>query len=327
MKNFSYTENPKIHELQEKINGLKIAYQTLNPSIKLNEDILRHSLLKSALFSARIEGNPLSLSEVSGHLLQEHLENLHKKEVFNLLSAYRFINFQNSPKNFSVNLILKLHGLVMKDISGMPGKFRKEPSAIFNQAGVAVYLAPSHFLIKDLIKDLVLFVIKSAEPSLIKSAIAQFAFEKVHPFIDGNGRIGRLISAFILAKGGYFGLVSCLEEYIDEHRNEYYYALEPAKDSTLFIEFFLEALLETAKKNFNGIDLKDNKIERDLLLPRREEILEIIREHPGCSFDFLSRRFLSVNPKTLHYDMGQLLKKSLIVKIGSTRGALYRAKN
>lgn len=321
-----YTKNQKINELLKKINSLKIAFQILNPSTKSNEDILRHSLLKSALFSARIEGNPLTINEIDGRSFEESSKNLHKKEIFNLLSAYSFIYSKKLPKYFSNNLILKLHGLVMKDISGMPGKFRKEPSAIFNQAGVAVYLAPSHLQIADLIKDLVLFINKSSGQALIKAAIAQFTFEKIHPFIDGNGRVGRLISAYILSKTGYLEISSSFEEYIDKNRNEYYFVLEPAKDATLFIEFFLEVLLQTAKGNLQEKDLKKDKQEEGVLLPRRREVLEIIRDHPECSFDFIQRRFSLVNPKTLHYDIGQLLKKGLIVKIGSTRGALYQEK-
>ena len=65
----------------------------------------------------------------------------------------------------------------------------------------------------------------------------------------------------------------------------------------------------------------------DFLSPKRREILFVIKDHPGCSFDFLSRRFMNVNPKTLHYDLGQLLKKGFIFKIGKTRGVLYQAKN
>lgn len=326
MKNVFYTKNGKIRELLEKINSLKIAYQTLNFSKEIGKDILRHSLLRSALFSARIEGNPLTLNEVNQKSFQKSPESLHKKEVFNLLSAYSFINSKKSPKKFSENLILKLHRFVMKDISQCQGKFRKEPSAIFNQSGVAVYLAPSYLLIDGLIKDLVLYVQQSAESTFVKSAIAQFTFEKIHPFIDGNGRVGRLISAFIISKEGYFNLVSCLEEYIDKNRDEYYYSLESIKDATLFVEFILNALLETVKKNFNGQNSGETKAGEEIMFPRRREILEIITNHPQCSFDFIKRRFSSVNPKTLHYDISQLLKKGFILKIGGTRGALYKAK-
>jgi len=59
------------------------------------------------------------------------------------------------------------------------------------------------------------------------------------------------------------------------------------------------------------------------LLPRREEILAVIGEHPRSSFDFIHRRFLSVNPKTLHYDLGWLQKNKLVRKLGVSRGAVY----
>lgn len=64
----------------------------------------------------------------------------------------------------------------------------------------------------------------------------------------------------------------------------------------------------------------------DLLLPRRREILAIIKDHPESSFDFISRRFSEVNKKTLHYDLGRLIKQGLVQKIGATRGSLYKAK-
>jgi len=324
MRSFSFVENEKIKGLVERIEELKIAYQVINPLKQINEAILRQSLLRSALFSARVEGNPLTLNEIGQQLFKESPHDLYKREVFNLLSAYRFIYSKRAPENISRSLIFKLHQIVMRGISLSPGKFRQEPSAIFNQAGAAVYLAPSHLIIEGLIEELIIFVHRSSFSCLIKSAIAQFTFEKIHPFIDGNGRVGRLISSFILTKGGYFELASCLEEYVDENRNEYYRVLEPAKDATSFVEFFLEALLQTARKNLNRLNEKTN--EEDVLLPRRKEILDIIKDHPGCSFDFIARRFSNVNPKTIHYDLKKMQDKGFIFKIGSTRGVLYQTK-
>jgi len=326
MKNVFYKENKTTKELAYKIEALNVAYKTLEPSIETIRDLLRKSLLKSALYSARIEGNPLSLSEVNEKFSKNDSQNFHQKEVSNLLSAYLFINSKNSPKFFSKEIILKLHQFIMRDISFQAGNFRKEHSAIFNQAGIAVYLAPSPKVIDSLIDELILFANQKSVPVLIKSAVTQFSFEKIHPFIDGNGRVGRLISAYILSKAGYAYLSSSLEEYINENKTLYYEALEPAKNANVFIEFYLRALLETAKKNFSKITESNNKTENIGLLPRRNEILLIIKDHPGCSFDFISRRFGNVNPKTLHYDIGQLLKKGLIFKIGKTRGALYQAK-
>ena len=65
-------------------------------------------------------------------------------------------------------------------------------------------------------------------------------------------------------------------------------------------------------------------LEENLLL-RRQEILGIIRDHPNCTFDFITRRFVAVNPKTLHFDLAQLMKAGLVNKLGVTRGAVYQA--
>ncbi len=327
MKNIYFKENNKIRELVKKIEALNIAYKTLEPPPEIIKDLLGKSLLKSALYSARIEGNPLSLAEVGERSLEKNSKSLHQKEVVNLLSAYLFVNSKNAPKMFSKNLILKLHQLVMKNIFSQAGSFRSEPSAIFNQAGIAVYLAPSPKLINGLIDELILFANQKSVPVLAKSAVIQFAFEKIHPFLDGNGRVGRLLSAFILFKAGYSYLSSSLEEYINENKLQYYEALEPSKDAGGFVEFYLQALLQTAKKNFSKINADNTKTEGNDLLPRRKEILLIIKDHPDCSFDFISRRFSSVNPKTLHYDLKKLQDSGFVIKIGRTRGALYRAKN
>jgi Fic family protein len=162
-----------------------------------------------------------------------------------------------------------------------------------------------------------------SEHPCIVSAISQFIFEKIHPFADGNGRVGRLVSAYVLKQNNYYlrGMIP-FEEYTDNHRQAYYYALEPSSDMTEFIEYFLNSLVVTSKSILE--QLKNHPIISSTLPFRRQEIFDIISDHPNCSFDFLQRRFTQVNPKTLHYDLKKLLDLSLIVKVGTTRGALYR---
>lgn len=213
----------------------------------------------------------------------------------------------------------------MNKISDYAGKLRREPWAIFNQAGVAVYVAPAPFRLSKMMKEFVNSIKSLPEEPPIKAGFAQFVFEKIHPFADGNGRVGRLLSAHILKTGGFSfrGLVS-FEEYIDEHREVYYQALESSIDASEFIEFFLESLVEQANMFLEKLEHQDRELPEDILLPRRRDVLEIIRDHPFCSFDFISRRFLAVNPKTLHYDLQQLQKSGFIQKVGKTRGCSYK---
>ena len=327
MLKYKFTETKKIKSLLIEIEALKIVFERVKSLPNVEENLRRQSILKSSLFSARIEGNPLGLEEMKTISGTRSTAEISKLEIFNLLSAYRYIFSRKAPKNLSLNLIKKLHQITMKNISMEVGKFRSQPWAIFNQAGVAIYLAPAPHRLPKLIQDFIQ-VNRNLEYGVpIKAAILQFLFEKIHPFADGNGRVGRLISAFIMKSGGYGfrGLVS-VEEAIDINREEYYQALEPSRDATLFVEFFLSAFVKQTRIIIDKLGEKQEELPEDMLLLRRQEILAIIRDHPYCSFDFISRRFPVVNPKTLHYDLKQLQEKGFIIKAGKTRGATYKAK-
>lgn len=290
----------------------------------VEENLRRKSYLKSSLYSARIEGNKLSLNEINFASKKNQSGNREKQEIFNILSAIHWLYSSKGPRKLTSKLILSLHKKVMKNL-GPNGYFRQEPGAIFNQAGMAVYLAPPASELPDLINELIGWINKTKEKAVIKAALIHFVFEKIHPFQDGNGRVGRLLSMFILKQGGYGfrGLVS-LEEFIEKERADYYYLLmKTSKNLTKFVEFILEGLVTQTKKALEELkNTKEEKIE-DTLLPRRSEILSIIRDHRMISFDFLKRRFSKISPSTLHYDLSCLRKQKLIKKIGSTRGVLY----
>lgn len=327
MLRYKFKKTEKVNSLLVEIEALKIVFEQTRSLPDLEENLRRESILKSSLFSARIEGNPLGLEEVRKTPETRKNTEISKLEVFNLLSAYRYIYSNNAPKNLSLSLIKKLHQTTMKNISNEAGKFRKEPWAIFNQAGVAIYLAPSPARLTRLMQDFIQVSRNLRHEPPIKAAALQFLFEKIHPFADGNGRVGRLISAFIMNCGGYGfrGLVS-VEEIIDRNREEYYQALESSLDVTLFVEFFLKSFIEQAKLVLAKLSEKTEELPEDFLLPRRREIFEIIKDHPYSTFDFISRRFPKVNPKTLHYDLKQLQEKGFIIKAGKTKGASYKTK-
>lgn len=300
----------------------------LLPQLPQVEENLRHkSLLRSSLFSARIEGNRLNLREIQYMDNTANHEDLSKKEVHNILKALRWILSKDCPQKISTTFIRQLHNIVMNGISPETGSFRTEPSAIFNSAGIAVYITPPPEHILHLIEELVKKANSSIAESPIRAAFCHFAFEKIHPFIDGNGRVGRLISTFILQKGGYtFRGLMTLEEYLDNNRADYYELLAGRKrDITPFVEFFLEGLCLQAEKTINIIKNVEKEIPEDRLLPRRGEILSIIRDHQTVSFDFIRRRFMKVPASTLHYDLKKLMEDKFIRKLGNTKGVFYTA--
>lgn len=320
-----YTLTPKISQLLQSIEGCKEVINSISipPEIELN--IRRQSTLRSSLFSARIEGNDLTLNDLDA----TPSKNQRKIEVFNILKALNWIG-EKRLKDITLKDILQIHALVLNDLTEKQylGKFRSEASAIFNSAGIAVYMPPPPKQVQSLIEKLLKFINTPKEQFVpIKAALAHYTFEKIHPFLDGNGRVGRLLLQAVLKKEGYDmkGLLS-LEEYLDNHRSSYYSALEdPERDVTGFIEFMLESIAETAQKAKELVLQKEKLDATDYLLPRRAEILNIIRDHKIASFDTIRRRFVSVPERTLSYDLKKLQDGGLIKKRGNTKGVYYEA--
>lgn len=323
---YFYQKTNKIKKLIEDLTVLKRVIDLLPKLPEIEENLRRQSLLKSSLFSARIEGNKLKLESVSFTSVKNK-KTLARLEIYNILKGLNFLYSKRSPKRLTKSLILKLHQTVLSEISPSTGYLRKEVSAIFNQAGVAIYLPPPPDQVNSLLDELIKKNNSSKGNGMIKAAVFHFIFEKIHPFLDGNGRVGRLISTFILKNSGYSfrGLIS-FEEYLEENRQAYYDLLaEKGKDLSEFVEFFLKALKNQAEKVLKNLEKIKKETPADSLLPRRKEILEIIKDHQYVSFDFLKRRFLKIPASTIHYDLKQLQKGKFIKKLGITRGTVYTA--
>lgn len=320
-----YFLTPKITQLLQSIEASKEVINSLDLPKEQETNIRRKSTLKSSLFSARIEGNTLTLDE----LPKTSSKSQRTQEVFNILRALNWV-YERRSKDLNLKDILSLHQMIMAGLAQKQdvGKFRTEVGAIYNSAGIAIYLPPRPTQILPLIKKLIKFAnLEKEQFAPIKAALVHFSFEKIHPFLDGNGRTGRLILQAILQKDGY-GMkgILPLEEYLDNHKSEYYKVLEATdKDVTDYVEFILEGVAETAKGVKEQFLKKDELKIEDLLLPRRGEILNIIKEHGMVNFDAIRRRFLGVNERTLRYDLKKLSDAGLIKKRGTTNGVYYEA--
>ncbi len=318
-----YRLTPQISQFLQQIEAAKEVIDSINIPPEIEANIRRQSTLKSSLFSARIEGNTLNLEE----LTKEPSKSQKKLEVFNILNALNWINSKKIG-NFTIQDIFELHKMVMEELieKNSLGKFRTEVGAIFNSAGIVVYLPPRPGQVLSLIEKLVDFINSKDEQFIpVKASLSHYTFEKIHPFLDGNGRVGRLLLQSILTRDGY-GMkgIFPLEEYLDNHRGEYYSSLEAnEKDVTPYIEFMLEAMANTAILVKQQIMDKKETSPQDFLLPRRAEILNIIKDQSMVNFDTLRRRFLLVNERTLRYDLKYLVDRNLIRKLGSTKGVYY----
>jgi len=320
-----YEITPEIISLVSKIDALGLYFSSINIPILIRQKIQRVSLLKSSLFSARIEGNPLKLDN-----LENTSDETKKKEITNIINAQKYIeHLINVDKKITINDLLNIHQEVLKDLSPDAGKLRTEQGAIFNQAGIAIYMSPPPDKIISHLNELLSYANSHKENfPIITGLISHIIFEKIHPFIDGNGRVGRLlIGAILRSKGFESSLAVPFEEYLDENKSDYYYFLDTGLEKTNdYLAFMLHAYLVQAEKIKTELENELGKKDQLFLPPRQEEIYQIIKDHKIISFDEVKRRFLRVPERTLRYDLMKLTQKGIIVKIGETRGVYYSTK-
>lgn len=283
--------------------------------------LISENLLKSSLFSAKVEGNPLELKDISRLSIKkrEHLE------VRNIIRALKYIKKNiHKKQKVTVKFIARLHRITMYKLDEDAGRIRKKQNAIFNNEGFVVYMPPPPEEGALLLKRLIKYINseKHDKTPLVKAFLVHFAFEKIHPFIDGNGRVGRLLIYAVLKILGDETLSGVsFEEELNEEKESYYACLDRQDAST-----FLEFMLKTISSSFDNVLEKIASVSSitEELLPRRQEIWQIIQDHKIVSVDFLKRRFQDISERTLRNDLADLAERKLVVKLGKTRGAAYR---
>lgn len=317
----TYKVSPPILALISEIDSLRLYGKNNSLNQQVTITLRRNSLLKSSLYSARIEGN--QLSELTLHENNTDTETL---EITNIIKALEHL--ETSQKLHIDHLFIKkVHATIGDGIFPEKGMYRTEMSGIFNATGVAVYLPPPPTQVRGLLDELFQYVNEQNDFPLVTAVITHLIFEKIHPFLDGNGRVGRvLIPAVLKSKNYIVEFPVILEEYLDSHRMKYYDVLSQGLQNTdVYLEFMLRAYLEQMKKTIEKLELQSNKpavIQE--LTARQEELYTIIREHTVVSLNFIARRFLKVPERTLRNDISKLIEKGLVVKVGNTKGVEYR---
>lgn len=205
--------------------------------------------IRTIYSSLAIENNSLSIDQVSAIISGKHVVGPDReiKEVRNAFNAYETIT-QLDP--YSIDDLLDTHRLMMEGLIKDNGRFRQGGVGVF-KGNVPVHIAPPAHLVPFQIRDL--FDWHESEPlhPLIKSAIFHYEFEYIHPFSDGNGRIGRFWHTVLLGNWKEMFFDIPVEEQILSHQAEYYEALGKADstaDSTPFVEFILGVMKETLLK-------------------------------------------------------------------------------
>lgn len=213
----------------------------------------RENRLRTIHSSLAIEGNTLTLSEVTavvnGKIVAGRQTEI--KEVRNAYEAYdRIMTF--NP--FNVSDFLKAHELMTQGLVNRAGRFRSGDVGVFD-GDVAVHIGARPQYVPQLIEDLFGWAERSELHPCLKSAIMHFEIETIHPFEDGNGRMGRLWQTLILAKWNPIFASIPMVSVIHDNRQDYYETLNHGQrtdDSSGFIEFTLASVLASLKAAYAG---------------------------------------------------------------------------
>ena len=268
--NYKITE--EILNLVQKISELatQLSFETRELHLR------KENRIRSIQSSLAIENNSLSLEQVTdvieGKRVLGPLKDIH--EVQNAYEAYEKV-FRLNP--YSIDDFLLAHRLLTQDLVKHPGQFRLGDVGVFDGAGKVVHLGARPQFVPNLVSDLFAWAESSHISDIVKSCIVHFELEIIHPFEDGNGRMGRMWQSLILSRWNPLFEWLPVESVIYRHQSGYYQALtdsNEANDSTRFIQFMLEAILETLLDySQRKIDSTDKSVKL-LLKPRELAIFE-----------------------------------------------------
>ena len=327
-----YTITSRLAGLLERIAGLRTKIELSPLSVQWRPRLERDAFTRLAHTSTAIEGNTLTLRDVEilsqgGDLPM--VQRRFKSEVLNYLAALRYITDHSGKKTLAVKDVLRLHRIVGKDV------LEREPIGAFRDYQVVIrqHRPPKHQDVPRLVTELIDWLNSGARdlPVVISSAILHYQFEFIHPFGDGNGRVGRLLSTWELyrRKIDTYHIFS-IDEVYWEQRENYFTAIRSVQETgghlTGWIEFVADAVavaLERAWKRIEALRGENAAGGEALILtPKQERLLTLLRHSPLGINDIMKELRVTTRAGA-HHIIKPLVQHNLVARKGGHKTGKY----
>jgi len=297
---------------------------------------------KEALLSSQIEGTQSSFSDL---MLFEHHQKpeVSLEDVEGVSNYVKAINYglQRLKENFplSLRLLREVHGTLLsggRDSGKLPGEFRRSQNWIGGtRPSNALFVPPPADHLNQCLVDFEKFLHDESLPVLIKAGLAHVQFETIHPFLDGNGRLGRLLITLLLCLGGMLDEpILYLSLYLKQNRHVYYDLLQEVRTHgtwETWLEFFLEGIYRSAKQAIKTANLINTLFNEDLskikTLGRArfscEQTLEYMKRLPQVTVPLLTSR-LGMAAPTVRSALNHMVELGIIEEMsGKKRDKVY----
>lgn len=307
-----------IAEISEKIGILTALSE--NP---LHVELRKENRIKTIHSSLAIENNSLSIEQITAIIEGKRVLGAPNEiqEVKNAVQAYELLLDLNPYKEED---LLRAHRLMMSDLVDRNGKYRKDGVGIFDGNDV-VHIAPPADRVPLLMKDLFEWLKNSDAHPLIKSCVFHYEFEFIHPFQDGNGRMGRLWQTVILKEWKSIFAWLPVETIIKERQAEYYKALNSSDtnaDSTTFIEFMLSAILDEINVLISEQDKKVTVNVTAKVTANQEKIIAELQKNPYMTQKELSE-IVGISLKSIKENMKKMQESNILRRVGADKNGYW----
>lgn len=249
-------------------------------SLSANPMLRRSNRIRTIHGSLAIEQNTLSLEQVTAVLNGKHVL-APPKDIAEVKNAYEIYERLDELDPYSVDDLLTAHGIMTRGLVEESGMFRTRPVGVVDSEGNVLHFGTLPQYVPALVMELLDWTKNSEVHMLIRSCVFHYELEQIHPFADGNGRVGRLWHTLLLSKWNPTFAWLPVESIIHDRQQEYYDAINASNDageSTIFIEFMLSAIKTSLIETIGVSDgMSDEKMDKATL--RWNKIQEYLKTH------------------------------------------------